>query len=247
MIFIDRAIGSADLVVPLRKAGLPAELAHLEYADVEFIGRGVKGTPVMVGVEVKRLSELTSDFDRLAGHQIPKMLAHYDHRWLVYEGEWDQDRHGLLLRRTGRRNRAPQYGQAQASALRKKLLTLEMCGGMHRQQTKDRVDTVRFLHDLYRWFTDDDMDEHKSHIVVYQPHGLIPLTKVQQAIAAWPHLSTKRCKAVAAAFKGSIRLATSASVNTWAALEIPDDEGRVRKLGRTTAEAIVRFLNGEGA
>ena len=65
---------------------MEAELANLGWSDVEFVGRGESGAPVLVGVEIKRLTELTSDWDRLVGHQIPKMMEHYDHRWLVVWG-----------------------------------------------------------------------------------------------------------------------------------------------------------------
>lgn len=247
MIFVDTATGSADLEPLLKKVGLPVSLAHLEYADVEFVGRGVKGEPLIIGIEVKRLTELTSDYDRFAGVQVPKMQSpHYAHRWLIYEGEWQTDKaSGTLMQWARGKRRRPLRGQSNALALRKKLLTLEMCAGFHKERTYNRAETVEAITALYRFWTDDDLDQHRSHIVTYQPQGLIPFTRVQQAIAAWPHLSTKRCRAVAARFKNSIRLASSASVDEWAEITIPDDEGRLRKLGTKTAQAIVAFLNGD--
>jgi hypothetical protein len=211
---------------------------------VEFAGRGVGGVSVEIGIELKRLGELTADWDRFAGHQLPKMLGAYDHRWLIYEGEWRRNSKGELLKKVWGKPMV-YHGLANASALRKKLITLEMNGGMHRQNTRDRGDTVDFLVDLYRWWTDDNEDEHKSHIVRYQPKGLIPLSGAEQAIAAWPHLSTKRCKAVAKYFKGSIANACLAPVEVWAAIEVPDDKGHVRRLGTPVANDIVRFLRGD--
>ena len=245
MIFIDDSVGSVDLAPILEKMGLTVEVVDLQYCDVEFAGRGVKDEPVQIGIELKKLQELTTGWDRLAGHQVPKMLHPYDHRWLIFEGEWRQNRRGTLLRRTGRGSFKPLHGQSNASALRKKLITLEMCGGMHVAHTTSRVDTARYVVDLYRWWTDDAFDEHKSHIVNYQPHGLIPLTKFEQAFGAWPHLSSKRAKPVAKKFRNSIRLASSASVEDWAGIEVADDKGKVRRIGPKHAEDIVRFLNGE--
>ncbi len=246
MIFVSQEQGSADLYPLLERAGLPAqEPVKLEWADVEFTGRGVKDEPVQIGIECKKLQELTTDWDRFAGHQLGKMLGHYDHRWLIFEGEWMQNRKGTLLRRTGKRQFRPLHGQSNASALRKKLITLEMCGGCHVAHTTSRIETVRYIADLYRWWTDDAFEEHKSHIVHYQPHGIIPLNEFEQAFAGFRNLSTKRARAVSKHFKNSIALASSASAKEWAAIETADDAGKVRKIGDKTGEDIVRFLHGE--
>lgn len=258
MIFVDAASGSNTLAPLLEKAGLPvyrgedSELPHLDWADVEFVGRGVKGEQVMIGVEVKRLSELTGDWDRLVGHQVLKMNQHYAHRYLLVEGEWIQNSKGSLIKRTGRSSFRALHGQCDATQLRKKLLTLEMCGGFHVMMVnhwgRDKSwtqETVRQLSALYRWWTDEDFDKHKSHIVHYQPHGIVPLSKFAQAFAGWPGLSTKRAKVVSKHFKNSLRKAAVASLDEWASIEVPDDEGRVRRLGDKLADSLDRFLDGK--
>ncbi len=247
MLFVDKAVGSASLIPLLEKVGLPVTPSHLEYSDVEFCGRGVKGELVMVGIECKRLSELTSDWERFAGEQVTKMNREYAHRYLVFEGEWQQSKRGLLLQRTSRRSFKPYHG----SRLRKKLITLEMCGGFHVHHVSQQgrqgswsVETIRYLHDLYRWWTDDDMDEHKSHIVNYQAQGLIPLNKFEHAIAAWPGLSAKRAKPVAKHFHNSIEAASRAGVEEWAEIEVMGDDKKTRRLGTKLAESLVMFLKG---
>lgn len=245
MIFVSPEQGSADLAPLLERLGLKVDVVKLDWADVEFSGRGVKDEPVQIGIECKKIQELTSDYDRFAGHQVPKMLVHYAHRWLIYEGDWIQNKKGTLLRRVGKRAFRPLHGQSNASQLRKKLITMEMCGGMHVVHTQARMDTVRYIADLYRWWNDDAFDEHKSHIVHYQPHGLIPLDEFAQGFAGFRNLSTKRARAVAKHFRNSIRLASHASAKEWAAIEVPDDKGTVRRIGEKTAEDIVRYLNGE--
>ena len=69
MIFVDKAVGSASLVPLLEKMGLPVTPSWLDYSDIEFCGRGVKAEPVMIGIECKRLSELTSDWDRFRSEE----------------------------------------------------------------------------------------------------------------------------------------------------------------------------------
>jgi hypothetical protein len=128
--------------------------------------------------------------------------------------------------------------------VQKRLLTLELCGGFHILRVRNRTAMVRALIDLYRWWTDEALDEHKSHIVNYQPMGLVPLTPTQAALAAWPGLGLRRAKAAAATF-GSVRLAASASVEAWATLQTHDDHGKPRVFGRAAADKLDRFLNGE--
>jgi hypothetical protein len=251
IIFVDENIGSKSLIPLLEQKGLPVQKAHLGDADVEFVGRGIKGEPVRIGIELKRLSELTGDYERFAGEQVPK-LQHYDHKWLVFEGEWQQNKKGLLFKRTGRASFKPYHGDAMASRLRKKLLTLEMCAGLHVQHIHAHgregswsVETVRFLVDLYTWWADDDLDAHKSHIVNYQPIGLIPMNDFEHAFAAWPGLSSKRAKPVAKIFRNSIRLACSATVEDWAEITVLGDDKKPRRLGKALAARLVRFVNGE--
>ncbi len=245
MIYVDYREGSKDLVPLLTAAGIKAEIASLDYADVEFTGRGVKGEPVQIGIEVKRLSELTSDYDRFAGEQLPKMQEpNYAHRWLVHEGEWRRDKFGWLQKR-GKGGRATSMrGQANASALRKKLITLEMCGGFHVERTYDRAETVDFLVALYRFWCDQDLDAHKSHIVIYRPMGVLPLSPEAEAMSAWPGIQGKRARAVEKAFRGNIRLAASASVEEWAEITTLDDDEKPRKLGVKLAVKVLDFLNG---
>jgi len=252
LLFVDRAAGSASLLPLLEKADLPVSDAHLGWADVELTGRGEKGKSVFVGIELKRLSELTTDWDRFAGHQVPKMLDHYDHRYLVVEGEWIQNRRGTLLKRAGKHTFKPLHGQCDASALRKKLITLEMCGGFHvclinhwAREGSWTPETVRFIANLYHWWTDEDFDQHKSHIVNYEPKGIIPLNEFERGFAAWPGLSTVRARAVSRVFNRSIALACLASPKMWANISVPDDHGGVRRFGTKLATRITEYLHGQ--
>lgn len=245
VIFVSSEQGSAHLVPLLRKQGLEVEdPLKLDFSDVEFSGRGVKGEATSIGIEVKHVSELTSDWDRLCGEQVPKMLVNYDHRWLIYEGEWIQDRQGRLLKRGQKGAQHPHHGLNNASALRKKLLTLELCAGMHVQHTETTTDTVRFLTDLYRWWNDEDFDQHRSHLVHYHPHSLIKDSDFVQAVATWPGVGRSRAKAAEKIFRGSVTRAAMAGAQEWAGIETTDDSGGRRKIGMKTATRIESFLRG---
>ena len=247
MIFVSPEIGSHDLVSPLRKAGLEVDEVKLDWADIEFTGRGVKGEPVQVGIEVKKLHELVSDWDRFAGEQIPKMLAHYQYRYLLYEGEWKQNDKGKLVRRTSASTFRPLHGQSNASALRKKLYGLPLRAGVLTVHAKDRAETVRSIVDLYRMWTDDNFEKHTSHLVVYHPHGLLQLSEFVKAVSAWPHVGIQRAKAAEKVFHKSIRKAAMAGMHEWAGIETLDDNGHPRKIGAKVASHIEDFLEGHNA
>lgn len=242
IIFVDAAVGSKSLIPLLEQKGLLVQEAHLGDADVEFVGRGVKGEPVRIGIELKRLSELTGDWERFAGEQVPK-LQKYDHKWLLFEGEWQQNKRGLLLKRTGRMSFKPHHGDANAASLRKKLITLEMCAGLHVQHINAHgrdggwsVETIRFIVDLYFWWTNDALDEHKSHIVMYESLFSYSKPSILRRIAAiLPGIGLEKSKAVENHFK-STRKMVNAAADEW--LEIAG-------IGSKTVAAIVEALNGK--
>jgi ERCC4-type nuclease len=185
---VDRRIGSKDLLEPLKAAGLPAELATLPFGDVAFVGRGTGGAELAVGIELKRFGDLISSLrsGRFQGHQLPGLRNAYDHAWLLIEGKWHQWRHGELMQ--GRRKMP---GQMSGSELEKQLLTLELIGGVHVRHTPTRGDTVRVLGSLYRWFTDRNMDSHKSHLVIYHAQPLVPVSQFRSTISTLPKIGVK--------------------------------------------------------
>jgi ERCC4-type nuclease len=188
MIHVDSRIGSKDLLEPLKAAGYPASLARLEFADVAFIGRGKGGADVTIGVELKRFGDLISSLrsGRFQGHQLPGLQRSYDHVWLMIEGMWRQGRHGELMQ--GKRKMP---GQMTGSELEKQLLTLEMLGGIHVRHVSHRRDTVRALGSLYRWFSDRDLDSHRSHMVIYHAEPLVPVSQFRSTISTLPKIGVK--------------------------------------------------------
>lgn len=247
-LWIDRRVGSKDLLKPILATGLDAEITELTFADVAFAGQGTNGVSVDVGIELKNLNDLVGSLrsGRLAGHQLPGLRAAYEFSWLVVEGLWRTNDAGVVVTYQGKsRGWVPLHGKMRASELEKQVLTLELCGGLHVRYTNSRADTVRFVHNLYRWFTDQRMDQHTSHLAVHQQPTLVPISATRQALCQWPGLGIKSSKAVADHFGNSLRLAASAPLSEWAGIAVVDEAtGKSRRLGEKVAERIVRFCEG---
>jgi ERCC4-type nuclease len=86
VVLIDDRAGSRDLIKfpPLNSTG---ELCRLDSADVAIPGNGPNG-PVVIGIELKSISDLLSSTDRgrLQATQIPDMIGTYDINWILYYG-----------------------------------------------------------------------------------------------------------------------------------------------------------------
>ncbi len=246
MILIDAAVGSNDLATPLRKLGLPVDVLHLEAADIAFTGRGVGEEEVFVGIELKRLSDGIQSLrtGRLAGKQLPKLRKFFGgFAWLLVEGRWIANERGLVSTYKGpKRGWVPMPGAVRASELEKELLTLEICGGLRRKDTNTRADTLRFISTLYRWWTDKALDEHGSHLAVYEPPTLMPLSPFRQAVCQWPEVGIKTSAAVERKFEGSIRRACAANVGEWAEITTVDRHGKERRFGEKAARKVHTFL-----
>lgn len=256
MLLVDERIGSRELLAPLIKAGLPAELDHLDFADVAFAGRGVAGKPLTIGVELKNLGDLVSSMvsKRLPGHQLPGLIRTYDpdltgqRVYLIVEGEWRTNAQGKLLRRAGPSIWKPIQGAPPASAMRKRLLTLATRAGVTVWPTLNRAETVAFIADLYRFWTDEDLDQHKSHLAIYSPDMdralLRPPSIFRTVLGGLPGVGPKVLDAAEREF-GSIAVAVAAPVERWASLRTLDNKGHPRLVGGATAARIVQAITKE--
>lgn len=252
MILVDYRQGSAELVTPLKRLGLPVEKTTLDFGDLAWEGRGAHGQSVDIGVEFKLLPELVQSLrsGRLVGHQLLGMRGAeagteplYDFAWLVVEGQWRTDKRGQVCTRV-RRGWKPVHGQMSGGELEKQLLTLQLCGGLNVRFTSTRTDTLRVLSSLYRWWTDTDLDRHTSHLAIYHPPTLVPISDFRRVVKALPDVGMKVSLAAQKKFK-SLRRAFNATEGEWAELTAIDDNGKARKLGARTASRIVRIITEE--
>jgi hypothetical protein len=242
-LLVDRRAGSKELVAPLKKMSLPAVLTDLEFGDIAFEGRGEKGYPVMVGIEFKKLSEFVQSIrtQRLQGHQLIGMRKSYDYAYLFIEGDISYNQTGQLIQLSGRFCPKPQRmrGQMGISELLKRLFVLHLCGGLNPWLTRTRKDTLQSVMALYRTWTDQDLDEHKSHIGIYVPPSLIPVSSFRRVVAQLPGIGIRASLAVEKHFKQSLPLAFNADAAEWADIMIVDEHGKTRRLGTATANRIV--------
>jgi len=253
MLFVDPRAGSDDLYKSLVKAGLPATIAdpQLPYGDVYFVGRGEKGAGVNIGIEHKKLGDLISSLQtaRLQGHQLPGMrevnaegAPFYDHSWLVIEGKPTYDRGGMLVR-PRRGGRAHPLGMT-INELYKRLTILHVCGGLNWLWFQTRRDTVKWLEAFYQAWTDKDLDQHKSHLGLYEAPTLTPVSQFERTVRTLPQVGSRVAKSAQKKF-GSIRAAITASSYRWADLTTTDDNGKSKKFGMSHAMKVVEAVDKE--
>ena len=216
MLLIDYRAGSIELLAPLRKMGLPAESGDIP-ADIAFEGRGEGGASVMVGIEFKKLGELVQSLrtQRLQGHQLLKMRENFQFCYLLVEGELHYDTSGHLLRRRGRREFQSLLGGMAIGELFKRLLVLHLRGGCNIICTRTRADSLHWIEALYRIWTDKDLDQHDSHIAIYQAPALAPISEFRGFFSRIAGLGIRKTLPVEKHFKGSIRRAVNASRADW--------------------------------
>lgn len=256
MILVDYREGSKELLVPLAAAGLPVQEDTLEFGDLAFMGRGVAGADVWIGIEHKKLPDLVQSLttERLAGHQLGGMVTTYDRSYLVVEGEWDATDSGrITMPGKWRGRQTPLKGAPDAVVLEQRVITLETRGGQRVRWSPSQRATVRWVVALYRFWTDKALDEHKSHLAIHAP-DLDP--KLKEHVSdfrkglngAVPGLGFVLTGAIEQAVfdptkkEGSWALLLSLSEKELADIEYTTEKGKVRRVGPAKAKTILERL-----
>lgn len=249
MLLVDSRSGSEELVDPLRKRGLEVVETKLEFGDVAFEGRGDGGAPVQIGIEVKKLNELVQSMrsGRLEGFQLLGMRGAaendqplYDFAYLFIQGEVEFDKRGVLLERKWRRGRQslePMHGAMNAYEFLKRIQNLHLNGGLNTQYapTQDRL--VTNIEVLYRVWTDKDKDAHTSHLAIYNPPTLVPVSQFRRTINTLPGLGFERSAAAQRVF-GDLHTAINATADEWAKLTTNG-----KKFGTPAAQSVVAAIH----
>src|SRR5579859_1303291 len=249
MMFIDSRAGSIDLYASMQKANLPVQLADpdLPYGDVYFVGRGIGGTGLNIGIEHKTVSDVINSIqtNRLQGHQLQGMreaeegaAPFYDHCWLIIEGKPSYDRQGMLIHRRG--GKTFRMGMT-INELYKRLTVLHLCGGLNWLWFQTRRDTVKWIDAFYHTWTDKDLDQHKSHLGLYEAPTLIPVSQTVRTLATLPGVGLKVAKAAEKEF-GSIKAAIMGCPQQWAKIETTDDRGKKKQFGLSHANRLVEAI-----
>ncbi len=249
MLLVDYRAGSKELAEPLRHLGLTVDETTLDFGDVAFTGRGDGDASVDIGIEFKQLSELLASLrsGRFVGHQLLGLRRTFEHSWLLAEGEYRvEPSSGLILTlqwsvKKRRKEWLPVRPRFTISELEKQMLTLQLKGGLHVQFTQTRTDSLRYLHNLYRWWTDRSLDNHTSHLAIYRAPTLLPISVFRQVVSGIPGVGFKASLAAEKRFK-TIRRAINARPEEWADLSTHDDKGKGKRLGATVASRIDKAL-----
>jgi hypothetical protein len=218
VVFVDSRAGSHELVKPLRALGLPVTEQILTSGDVMFEGKGEQGKLVTIGIEYKKLGELVGSLrsERLQGHQLLKMQREFDFIYLLIEGTIAYEPpNGMLL--DLRRRKSPRVlpGRMSLSELFKRLHTLQLRGGLTPLWATGISCSCLQIETLYRVWTDRNLDAHTSHIAIYRPPPLVPISEFRVFIQSIDGIGFDTSKAAEAHFQGNVRAAVNASAAEW--------------------------------
>src|SRR3990167_4007481 len=257
MILIDAATGSKELADPLRRAGLPVEVTHLDFGDIVFSGRGESGLPLYIGIELKKIGEFVESLrsKRFQGHQLLGLTRDFDRRYLILEGDYHHDTKGRVVVFRGAGKPRSLRGVFNAVAFEQEILNIQTRGGRWVRHTTGRRDTLRFIQACYRYWSDKDLDEHKSHLAIYAPdldRGLlIPTSDFRRVLVGFlPGIGVSTSRAVEERCtvngKPSMRKMLSLGEGDWAAIETvtkgKDGKEKRRRLGESRARQIMGTL-----
>lgn len=247
ILYVDRREGSKQLLEPLQDMGLPAVEDEFD-GDLMFDGRGEGGVPVKIGIEFKKLSELVQAMktERLQGYQLPRMRKAFAFSYLLTEGEVQWNDRGEMLQRRRRHGIGkvePMPGGMRINEFMKRIHVLHLRGGLNPLWSTNRRETLKQIEVLYRVWTDQDLDEHKSHLAIYQAPQLMEVSQFRQTVHTLPEVGMRTSIAAEAKFGSSIRKAICLStVDDWATIETRDKTGNTRRLGPKNAAKIMEAI-----
>ena len=249
MIRLDPRGGSGDLL-PLFPPGT-AQHARLEYGDAAFVGNGTDDTPILVGIEIKRLNDVLQCIGngRFIGHQLPGLVNSFNAQYLIVEGAYRRGRDGELM--------IPRNHSWMPVTLGRRgflyrdfegwLTTIETMSGVRVRRTDGRRETVSTIMDLHHWWTEKEYDRHRGLCQFDNSQDFAPMLKpglVRRVAAQLPGISWVRSHHVAAEF-GSVLEMALAGERDWAAIKWKTPEGRNQGLGAVTARKVVAAIRGE--
>lgn len=243
MILVDSRDGSRELVDPLEKRGLPVRKEIGLPTDVAFVGKGVGGAPLLVGIEHKKVEDLMKSLrDNRLNKQNEKMIdAGFDIRLLFIVGSQRFDKEGRMLKHVGRTAWCPIPGIGHGEII-KRLYSLQFCTGLVWQWFEYASGATRTIELLYRTLTDKDLDKHTSHLSPYEPGRIIPMSQMRRTLCTLPGVSQKFSRAAEKKF-GTLRNAFTACPTDWAELTTTDDGGKTRRFGESAGVKVVNAID----
>lgn len=178
----DRTVGTDMLKLVRSHRDSPTALPkHLIAGDFCFAGNGEKG-PCLVGIERKRIRDMLSSMrlGRYTGEQVPKLIEHYDYKFLVIEGTYRTNWYsGLLEDLVGKQYAPISYGRGNYTGLELEsfLISNILCTPIKIKRTRDERETVEFLIALNHRFS-EPWDKNLEHVTaIHQPEQYATIGK----------------------------------------------------------------------
>lgn len=223
------------------------EIAHLEFGDAVWEGKGPRQRPVLVAVERKRITDLIASMEsrRLSGHQLRGMWGAYDYCYLVVEGMYRPGPCGEIEQfEAGRwkpmyfNRRGVNYRQVDSY-----ISSLELRGGLIAIRSASVNETAAIYASRYHWWQ-KEWDQHHAHDELYtrdplrEPRGKARIQTtdpgiVEKIAAQLPGIDRKAWD-VARRFK-TVDQMVAASEKDW--MSIPG-------IGAITASQVWKALRG---
>ena len=223
----------------------------MAFGDAAWIGWGANGDAVSCGIEVKSIEDVIACIQsgRFAGHQLPGLLASYDHIWLLIVSDYrPRQRDGVLeYRKEGRGG-----GQYWAESCGRQrtifwrdveswIMTMAICGGIRIHKVPDYREAAIWLKMASNWFARED---HKSHKVIQGTKEMFPdqallikPTLARRVAAQLPGVAEVRSAAVAAKFR-TLEQMVNASEKDWRSVD---------GLGPGTARKVYQAIHQNGS
>jgi hypothetical protein len=130
--------------------------------------------------------------------------------------------------------------------LEQRLFNLQTRGGLISRHVGSRRDTLRVIQSWYRYWTDKDLDDHKSHLAVYAPDLDAKLkegvSSFRAFVAGIPGVGLESSGAVEVHCGGDMDLLMTTSVGEWAEI-CTVHKGKQRRIGEKKAAKIYQFLH----
>lgn len=249
---LDDRAGSKDLFKALHAVGVPVELARLPAGDIEMVGKGPEGRPLVCCVEYKQLSDVLACVrnGRFA-EQAREMYANAEIRWLLVEGRIRIGRNSLIdTQADGHRWYTPpgRYTYQEVAAW---LTTMAHCAGVLLWRTESQQESVEWLRTLWLWLSSSEWQDHRAHMDWYTPpldsggdpwaceRGKSRQVQIAKTLRSLPRIGTDKARRLAGLDKGEDRPFRS----LWEAFQSSQDEWqRFKGVGKKDSATIVRTI-----
>ncbi len=155
MIYVANDRGSKELLPALLRAGVPAELREMPSSDFCFTGSGPGEETISIGIELKKINELTVYKRTRLAKQAPRMAQFFDRSYLIVEGEWSANSDGKMVWfKNGRwvATCIPGGTDFHYAFIDNHLTSLTEFTGMQVKRTAHNRETVRAIVDAYKWW-----------------------------------------------------------------------------------------------